>query len=163
MTTPARRGAISLANIIFLAVLVASIGVVLFIRGGGAAANNAQASNSLFQTANFAQAQQAAASEGKLVFVLATADWCGPCKSFRGGTLADPAVQDRINQVAVPYKLDVTNQTLPPHDLELAQRLNVGGIPAIYAIDQNNNVVAASVGNLSPTQFTTWLDGAAAK
>lgn len=163
MTITTRRGAVSLPNIIFLAVIVVSIGVVFFIRGGSAPANNAQASNGLFQNvANFDQAKKTAAEEGKLVFVLATADWCGPCRSFRGGTLADPAVQDRINQVAVPYKLDVTSNALPEHDAQLAQMLSVSSIPAIYAIDQDNNVVAASVGNLSASQFNTWLDSATA-
>lgn len=159
-----RRGAISLANAIVLLVLVTAIGVVLFVRGGGGGAADVAQSESLFATsASFQQAKTTAADQGKIVFVLATADWCPPCRSFRGGTLADPEVQAHINSIAVPYKLDVTSRELPQHDAALAQMLGVSSIPAIYAIDADNNVIATAVGDMSAGQLTGWLDAAKAK
>ncbi|MEO1535271.1 MAG: hypothetical protein AAFS11_06905, partial [Planctomycetota bacterium] len=77
--------------------------------------------------------------------------------------LADPAVQQQIADVAVPYKLDVTSNNLPAHDAELAQMLSVSSIPAIYAVDSNNTIVASAVGDLSDRQLTSWLKNAAAK
>ncbi|MEL6498246.1 MAG: thioredoxin fold domain-containing protein [Planctomycetota bacterium] len=162
MSHPTRRGAITLSNVIVLALLAGLIGVFFFVRSGAIHGGEPEASDSFFQTSGtFTDAQSSATSDGKLVFVLATADWCPPCRSFRGGTLADPAVQQEIAQVAVPYKLDVTSNNLPAHDAELAQMLSVSSIPAVYAIDSDNNVIASAVGNMSARQLTSWLDNAA--
>lgn len=164
MNTPTRRGGITLGNIIILALVVGLMVTFFAVRSGAIHGGNPGASDAFFQTAGtFSGAQTAAASEGKLVFVLATADWCPPCRNFRGGTLADPAVQQQIADVAVPYKLDVTSNNLPAHDAELAQMLSVSSIPAIYAVDSENNIIASAVGDLSDRQLTSWLDNAAAK
>ncbi|MEL6796467.1 MAG: thioredoxin fold domain-containing protein [Planctomycetota bacterium] len=163
MNKHARRGTVSAKNLVFLAIIAVGVASVFYL-GGRGATGNAERSNALFQaSANFELAKAAAATEGKLVFVLATADWCPPCRSFRGGTLADPTVQQQIADVAVPYKLDVTNQNLPAHDAQLAQMLGVSSIPAVYAIDSNNNVLASAVGDLSPNQLTSWLNDAASQ
>ncbi|MEM0915720.1 MAG: thioredoxin fold domain-containing protein [Planctomycetota bacterium] len=164
MNLPTRRGGITLSIIIVLILLVGLMVTFFVVRSGAIHGGNPEASDNFFQTAGtFSDAQTTAATEGKLVFVLATADWCPPCRSFRGGTLADPAVQDQIASVAIPYKLDVTNQNLPAHDAELAQMLNVSSIPAVYAVDGDNNVVASAVGNLSDRQLTSWLSNAASQ
>ncbi len=164
MNTPTRRGAITLSNVIVLLLVAGLIGAFLFVRSGAINSASPDASDAFFQTtANYSDAQTQAATQGKLVFVLATADWCPPCRSFRGGTLADPAVQDQIASVAVPYKLDVTTNDLPAHDAQLAQKLGVSSIPAIYAIDSNNNILASAVGDMSPTQLASWLSAARTK
>lgn len=156
---PTRRGAISATNAIFLAIIVASLAVVMLVRGG---AGNAAASEGLFTTASFEQAAATAAEQDKLVFVLATADWCGPCQQLRGGPLASPDLQAHINRLAVPYKLDVTNaESLSQADAQLAANLNVGGIPALYLIDQNRNVVASTVGSMSESSLSSWFTSAA--
>ncbi|MEO1584525.1 MAG: thioredoxin fold domain-containing protein [Planctomycetota bacterium] len=160
--TTTRAGFISAANAIFLAVIVAIVAVLIVVRG-----NNAPPAESiqdgLFTTTSFTEAQTRAAADDKLVFVLATADWCPPCRSLRAGALADAGVQSAVNAQAVAYKLDVTDsQTMSPADSQLAQTLNVSSIPALYVIDNSNNVLATTVGDMSASRFTNWFKAAAA-
>ena len=163
MPSPTRRGGISLPNAIFLFVILAALTTVLVIRGAGNTGDTA-ASEVIFANAStYAEAQSTASAEGKLVFVLATADWCPPCRSLRSGTLADPAVQAELQKVAVPYKLDVTDRDLPPNDAQLAASLGVSSIPALFVIDENNTILASTVGDMSASQFKSWLSAAEAR
>ncbi len=155
-----RRGVISLSNVIFLVIIVAAIAAVMLVRGGGSA-DTASADTFFASTVSFQQAQQTAADEGKLVFVLATADWCPPCQALKGGTLADPGVQGRINELAVPYKLDTTDlERLSPEDKQLFDTLGVRGYPTMYLLD-GDRVVASTMGAVPAGDFTNWLNAAA--
>lgn len=100
--------------------------------------------------ANLDEAIARAETEGKLVYAFATADWCGPCQSFKKGALSDPGVSAWIEENAVPVYIDVDQA---PDD---AQRLNVGGIPASYII-KDGEIVSSVAKAISADALLSWL------
>jgi thioredoxin-like negative regulator of GroEL len=69
------------------------------------------------------QAIDRARAEGRVVLALATADWCGPCQSFKRGALADERVTAWLEANAVTAYIDVDRR---PDD---AGALGVSAIP----------------------------------
>lgn len=93
-------------------------------------------------------------AEGKLVYAFATADWCGPCQTFKKGALIDPRVADWIEANAVPVYIDVDKS---PGD---AQRLNVRPIPASIML-RDGSEVSRIEGVESADTFLAWLEQSA--
>lgn len=98
-----------------------------------------------------------AAKNGKPVLVFATADWCGPCQSFKRGALASERVTKAIAAKTVPVLLDVTNaQTAPPG----TERLGIQSIPVLIMY-KNGAEVARLEGGAGEAEVVAWIDAAA--
>ena len=97
-----------------------------------------------------------AQTSGRVVYAYATADWCGPCKRFKKGALADERVVSWMNENAVSVYIDVDDN---PAD---AARLGVQGIPASFII-ADGDIVDMTVGALPADWFHSWLQQAHAK
>lgn len=98
-----------------------------------------------------------ASDEGKPVFAVVTADWCGPCQSYKRGALADARVQAWLSENAVPVMLDA--DTLQRSDEML---LNFGGsIPATtLLIDER--AVGTLEGSIGAGALMDWLKASSA-
>lgn len=97
-TPSARRG--------LLIVLIIALGLIaLRLYPAGASAIPAYFDKSV----TFDEASRRARSDGRAVLVYVTADWCGPCQTFKRTTLSDPRVADWIRDNAVPVYADYTN------------------------------------------------------
>jgi thiol:disulfide interchange protein len=98
-----------------------------------------------------------AAAAGKPVLVFATADWCGPCQSFKRGALASDKVTRAITSKTVPVLIDVTSaQTAPPG----SEKLGIQGIPVLIMY-KNGAETARLVGGVGEAELLAWLDAAA--
>lgn len=71
----------------------------------------------------YAEAKQAAADNDKLLFVKATAVWCGPCKMMDRTTFTDQRVIDWLTENAVSVSVDVDEEP------QLAGRLRIRAMP----------------------------------
>ncbi len=100
------------------------------------------------------QAQNRAAESDKVVFALATADWCGPCQALKRGALSDQRVVSWAAENAETVYIDVDKR---PDD---AQRLGVRGIPALYVI-RGDAIVAETFGVHSAGDLLDWLETSA--
>lgn len=151
----ARRG-VSLVDVLFGVVLIGALGVVIY---NGQRQPDTTAATTLFdRDASFSQVSERASEAGKSVFVFATADWCGPCQSFKAGTLSDPAVQASLSESAELYYLDVTDQSkMSAEDIQLASQLQVQGIPAYYMV-RNGEMISRGSGAIGPQRFRDWVD-----
>lgn len=115
--------------------------------GGGAAVTPALFSESL----TLAQANQRAAAEGKPVFVVVSAEWCGPCKSYKKSTLSDARVDQAVRSKAIPVLLDADRDRA---DLE---PLGVMSIPVTILLRDGKEVSRLS-GRATGDEVIGWLE-----
>lgn len=114
---------------------IVALMVVLRLAGGGSAPVPAV----FAETQSLDDAMTTANASGQVVLVLATADWCVPCKKMKRGPLREDRVTAAIRARAVPVYLDVTS-TKDEAAMQAAQRLGVEGIPALIALRRGQEV-----------------------
>lgn len=136
----------------FALVLLASVIGIRAIAGGG----TADMPELFDPTVTYEDATQRAAESGKPVLVFATADWCGPCQTFKKGALKDASVVDFATSRTEPVYLDVDAHP------ELARQFGVQGIPAMMMV-RDGQIVDRFVGVRSAAATVAWLDQAVAK
>lgn len=88
---------------VVLFVIVAAFSALLLVRGLGRTARPPE----LFSDGYTLEAARAVSAEsGKPLFILATADWCGPCQTLKRGVLTDPEVVSFVRERTVPVYLE---------------------------------------------------------
>ncbi|MEC9374367.1 MAG: thioredoxin family protein [Planctomycetota bacterium] len=134
---------------LMVVVLLVGAGMLVMTLGRGGTA----ATPPMFRAGlTLEQATSEAAGGDRLVFVYATADWCGPCQAFKRGALSDGQVEAWIEQHAAPVYLDVDERP------EEAARLGVRSIPAVFVFDGATLIGRAS-GVMSASALLEWLEG----
>lgn len=108
------------------------------------------------ESLTYEEATQRAQESGKPILVFATADWCGPCQTFKKGALSDAAVIKTATASTIPVYVDIDVRT------DLAQQFEVRGIPAMIMI-RDGRIIDRFEGVRSAGATRAWLDQAAAK
>lgn len=101
----------------------------------------------------------ASRESGRPALVFATADWCGPCRSFKRGALADARVGAWIEAHAHPALADLTGSN-DAGARELAERLRIKGVPALVML-RDGREVARLEGVVGADELLRWLERAA--
>lgn len=138
-------------NIPILVILVVFAGVLWFRgKGGGVAPVPPVFAEKLTLAAAGAKAKE----EGKLVFAMATADWCGPCQEMKRGPLRDPAVESWVREHAVTAYLDTD------HSNEIGE-LRIIGIPTFMMFKDGTELGRLS-GGADRDELLAWLESSLA-
>lgn len=95
-------------------------------------------------------ARSRARESGKPVLVFATADWCGPCRVFKSGTLAQAGVRQAVKELTEPAYLDIDK------DKPGAMNLGVRGIPSLILL-RGDTIVAVRTGAPTAPDLIAWL------
>lgn len=95
-----------------------------------------------FQHGDWGELLEKAKSQGKIIFVDAYADWCGPCKMMDRDVFSDESVGEFFNTTFVNVKMDMEKGEGPG----LAQLYNVRAYPTFLFIDGDGNLVHRGIG-----------------
>ncbi len=141
-------------NIIFAMVCLGVLGFFMLSRGGVAPTPPALQEGATDLQAAIVQAK----AEGKIVFAVASADWCAPCQSYKRGALVDSNVAQWLDDNAITVSIDVTDTNAPNPD---AQALGVSCIPATFVLNQEGQLVSRTTGAMNAGDLLAFLDRAA--
>lgn len=100
-----------------------------------------------------AAAVEEARRTDRLVFAVATADWCAPCQSYKRNALVDPRVEAWIRDHAESVYIDVD---AAPAD---AQTLGVRGVPSTFLL-RDGQIIASASGAISANDLLELLESA---
>lgn len=104
-----------------------------------------------FESMTFEEAMKEAKKTGKLIFIDAYTDWCGPCKRMAATTFKDPEVAALFNKNFINIKVEMEKDKDGP---ELARRYRVVAYPTLLFVDGNGKLVKQSIGMKNSNQLT---------
>ncbi len=97
----------------------------------------------------WAEAQEKAKTEEKLIFVDAYASWCGPCKRMASQVFPQEKVGSFFNANFVNLKIDMEK----PENAEFAGKYPVSAYPTLMFLDGTGKVVQKAVGGKDADQL----------
>lgn len=103
-----------------------------------------------FSPLTFEEALKEAKKTGKLIFLDAYTDWCGPCKKMAAHTFKDENVAKLFNSKFINLKIEMEKNPMGP---EIARRYSVRAYPSLLFIDGDGKVVKYVVGYQNPDQL----------
>jgi thioredoxin 1 len=103
-----------------------------------------------FSQLSFDEALKEAKKTGKLIFLDAYTDWCGPCKKMSAHTFTDPSVAKLFNSKFINLKIEMEKNPIGP---ELARKYAIRAYPSLLFLDGNGKVVKYVVGYQNPDQL----------
>ncbi|MDA0975632.1 MAG: thioredoxin family protein [Phycisphaerales bacterium] len=100
-----------------------------------------------FRPIDYDAALEAAAREGKVVFLDFYASWCPPCRRLDSTTWKDPAVVAWLDANTIPVKIDAEAEG------ELAWAFMVEAYPTLVLVDAEGTELGRMLGFLPPEVF----------
>lgn len=102
-----------------------------------------------FFQGSYHEAFAMAKEQGKLVFVDAFAEWCGPCKRMAATVFPQPSVGEYFNANLISLKIDMEKG----QGLEFRKTYPVTAYPTFLFLDGDGNIVSKVTGARGPEQF----------
>lgn len=137
----------------FFAVLLG----LLLLAWAAVAGGNASATPKIFaEGLTYEQASDRSTKEGKPIFAVFSAAWCGPCRAYKKGALSDPRVEKVIRDNYVPAYIDIDEQRAA------ARQFQVSSIP-VTAVIKDGKRVQGAIGLLEADELLRFLDEVAGK
>lgn len=103
------------------------------------------------RSGTLAEARQQASEDDRLLIVVGTADWCGPCRRMKAETWSDRRVYDWAQQHALIYYVDIDEK------VEVRNELKLTRIPQIVVF-RGDEEVDRSIGYRDADTFLSWLN-----
>lgn len=105
---------------------------------------------------SYTEAHAAAVAANKPIFLMFTADWCGPCQSFKKNILYTNGIWPSLNKNFVVHLVDVDREK---ETVEMFKDVFDGKIPTLFFLDRKGkSFTDRHVGGFqSPRQFIDWF------
>ncbi|MBI2257574.1 MAG: thioredoxin family protein [Flavobacteriia bacterium] len=105
--------------------------------------NQAQATGIKFENISLDEAKKMAKSSGKIIFIDAYTEWCGPCKRMAATSFMDAEVGKLYNSKFINLKIEVEKT----EDGKFIQRTyGIRAYPTLLYIDAEGNLKKSLVG-----------------
>jgi thiol:disulfide interchange protein len=124
--------------------------LLVLIAGGVLAARH------YFGDSSSASGDDEAAADGRPVLLMFTADWCGPCQTFKARVLADDRVSSRVKASVRFQKVDLTSWK--GDAAATASHYGVTGVPQLILVNTRGQEIDRYHGPANPDQFARWLE-----
>ena len=108
-----------------------------------------QAQGIEFFHGTFAEAQQKAEKEGKLIFMDAYTTWCGPCRMMAKNAFPNPEVGAYFNKHFVNLKMDMEKG----EGRTLGRKYRVVAYPSLFFLKPDGSVAHRAVGMKNANQL----------
>ncbi len=105
-------------------------------------ATTTQAQQVEFFKGTFAEAQEKADDEGKLIFMDAYTTWCAPCKWMNANVFTNAQVAEYFNKHFVNLKMDMEKGEGPT----LARKYRVVAYPSLFFLNADGSVAKRETG-----------------
>lgn len=105
----------------------------------------------VFSSRGFDEALASTRQSGRVLVVMFSAQWCGPCKAMENSTWRDAGVAAWVRDHGEALHVDVEKQKA------LADRYDVRSLPLLIAF-RDGEPVERSLGYKDPQQMVTWLN-----
>ena len=89
------------------------------------------------------EAKKEAAKSGKLIFIDAYTEWCGPCKIMAKTSFKDEKVAKLYNDNFINLKIEMEKD---PDGREVAMKYSVKAYPTLLIIDSDGKLVSSTLG-----------------
>lgn len=106
----------------------------------------------LFSSLPFAEAVDLARTQGRLLLIDFTAEWCAPCKNMDRTTWVDPKVVEWVERHAIAVQVDVDAEEA------VASRFEVRAMPTVVVL-RDEVVLDRSTGARPAAALLEWLEG----
>lgn len=103
-----------------------------------------------FKNSTFENALAEAKKTGKLIFLDAYTDWCGPCKNMAATSFKNEAVASLYNAKFINIKIEMEKS---PEGPGLAQKYGIKAYPSLLFLDGDGKIVKYVVGFQSANQL----------
>lgn len=103
-----------------------------------------------FSKLTLEKAQKEAAKTGKLIFIDAYTDWCGPCKQMAATSFMDAEVGEIFNNNFINVKIEMEKDADGP---SIAKRYRVNAYPTLLILNAEGNLVKSVVGKKSKNEL----------
>lgn len=108
--------------------------------------------NATNSTSSLESAKKLAIASNKLILVDFTASWCGPCKRMDRESWSNDEVA-KIRENFIFLKIDID------YNKNISKKYGVKGIPYIFILDPNGEVIFSSIGYKTKSQIIKMLKG----
>jgi thiol-disulfide isomerase/thioredoxin len=110
-----------------------------------------------FKKMSFAKAMKEAQKTGKLIFIDAYTDWCGPCKRMAATSFKDKSVGELYNKNFINLKIEMEKSEDGP---EIARKYGVRAYPTLIIVDGSGRMVKQTIGMKSKDQLIAFAKSA---
>jgi thiol:disulfide interchange protein len=109
-----------------------------------------------FKSITFAKALDEAKSTGKIIFIDAYTDWCGPCKVMSKNVFTNPDVAKVFNDKFINLKIEMEKNSDGP---EIARLYKVSAYPTLIFVDGSGRAVKKAIGYKSAEELIAIANG----
>ena len=110
-----------------------------------------------FKSMSFEKAKKEALKTGKLIFIDAYTDWCGPCKAMAATSFKDKEVGDLFNDNFINLKIEMEQSDDGP---EISRLYGVKAYPTLIIVDGSGRLVKQTMGMKTADQLKALANSA---